>query len=114
MVGTMQQQPRRRAVALALALAFFSSGCAEEVALPNDADAELQSGADVFRARCSSCHGADGGGAIGPALVGIDGRLDEAQQRLVITEGRKAMPSFASTLSDADIDAIIRYMSEIL
>lgn len=114
MVGAMHQQPRRCAVALVLALTLVLSACADEVTLPADADPELLSGAEVFRARCSSCHGADGGGSIGPGLQGVEERLDDAEQRLVIMEGRKAMPSFKDVLSEAEIDAVVRYAREIL
>ncbi len=114
MLGAMQQQRRRRAVAIAIATTLFLSGCAEEVGLPADADPELRSGADVFRARCSSCHGADGGGAIGPTLRDIEERLDDDAQRSVVVTGRNAMPGFGNTLSEADIDAVVRYTREIL
>lgn len=90
------------------------SGCAQEIELPANADPELRSGADVYRARCSSCHGADGGGAIGPALSNIDDRLDSEAQRSVVVDGRRSMPSFGATLSEADIDAVVRYTREIL
>lgn len=89
-------------------------GCADEIELPANADPELRAGADVFRARCASCHGADGGGAIGPALSDIDARLDREAQRAVVVDGRNAMPSFSATLSEADIDAVVRYTREIL
>jgi mono/diheme cytochrome c family protein len=101
-------------VAFVLTVVTLFSSCAQEVGLPADADPELRAGADVFRARCSSCHGADGGGAIGPSLREIESRLDDDAQRVVVVEGRKTMPAFGNSLSDADIDAVVRYTSEIL
>lgn len=90
------------------------SSCAQEVPLPDNADPELRSGSEVFRQKCASCHGVDGGGALGPSLQAIDERLELEEQRAVLLAGRKAMPSFANTLSDTDIDAVLRYTREIL
>lgn len=114
MLVAMQQQRRRHAVAVAFAATMLLSSCAQEAELPADADPELRAGADVFRARCASCHGADGGGAIGPGLRDIEARLDDDGQREVVVAGRKTMPSFGNVLSDADIDAVVRYTREIL
>ncbi len=101
-------------VAAVAAALLFATGCAEEITLPPDADAELRAGADVYRARCSSCHGADGGGGLGPSLADIDDRLDDAEQRAVVVEGRGTMPAFSNVLSESDIDAVVRYTREIL
>jgi len=97
-----------------MTLAILLSGCAKEVTLPADADAELRSGADIYRSRCASCHSADGSGALGPSLLNVGDQLDSAGQREVVVNGRKAMPAFGATLSEADVDAVIRYTREIL
>ena len=114
MVGAMRDRRRQLAFVVATLVSLLFSGCASEVALPADADPELRTGAEVFRARCSSCHGADGGGAIGPSLSEIETRLDDDAQRAVVVTGRNTMPSFGSTLSESDIDAVVRYTREIL
>ena len=44
----------------------------------------------------------------------LETRLSDAEQRDVITNGRKAMPRFGETLTDEEIDAIVRYSREIL
>lgn len=114
MLGMMRDLRHRWLVALVLASTALFSSCAQEVGLPADADAELRAGADVYRSRCSSCHGADGGGAIAPSLGDIESRLDDAEQRSVVVNGQKSMPAFANSLSEADIDAVVRYVREIL
>lgn len=114
MVGAMQDQRRQLAFVVVLLMGLLFSACASEVALPADVDPELRAGADVYRARCASCHGADGGGAIGPSLGEIETRLDDDAQRDVVVTGLNTMPSFGNTLSRSDIDAVVRYTREIL
>lgn len=114
MMHRMRDRRYRWVVVVVLTVVTLLSACAQEVALPADADPELRAGADVYRARCSSCHGADGGGAIGPSLQEIESRLDDAGQRAAVVEGKNSMPAFGTTLSEADIDAVVRYTREIL
>ena len=80
-------------------------------------DPALATGREVWTGRCSRCHGGDGGGGAGPKLN--DGRLlrdfpDPAEQAEVIRKGRKGMPSFGDKLSDAEIQAVVRYTREVL
>ncbi len=77
--------------------------------LPSDA-----SGSEVFGTICARCHGKDLAGGIGPAL----GSGSEAAQmtdefyRFTIIHGLGRMPSFRSTLSDEQIDRVIRYIRQ--
>ena len=69
-------------------------------------------GAAVYANRCASCHGSDGGGALGPQLS--DGRAAQrfpniADQIGVIADGRGGMPAFGSRLSEAEIKAVAEY-----
>ena len=70
-------------------------------------------GAAIYSERCSTCHGADGGGSIGPALA--DGRMvtrfpDAADQIEVVTVGRGQMPSFSDRGLTADeIAAVVEF-----
>ncbi len=68
-----------------LALALLSSGlvasalragpkAAQDSPTANPAAEDLQ-GKQAFEARCSTCHGLDGGGAMGPNIQGIPFRL---------------------------------------
>lgn len=105
---------RRRLIAVSLTvLALMVTGCGESVVLPDDADAELISGFDIYRARCATCHGQTGGGGLGKPLVAIEDRLSEEEQQTVISEGRNRMPRFDGILSDSDIKAVIRFTREI-
>lgn len=60
---------------LAIAVALF-------IVVPNLSWAQ---GADVYKAKCAMCHGADGAGKIGPALKGT--KLTEAQVADLLTKG---------------------------
>ena len=100
-------------LAVAAAVVIGASGCSEGVTLPDDADEELVLGHEVYRQRCARCHGASGGGGLGPGLAGIEDRLDDAGQLDVVVNGRKAMPRFDSTLTESEIRAVVRYTREI-
>jgi mono/diheme cytochrome c family protein len=80
-------------------------------------DPVLATGREVWTDRCARCHGGAGGGGAGPRIN--DGRLQrdfadpEAQAELV-REGRKGMPSFEGKISEAEIDAVVRYTREVI
>jgi mono/diheme cytochrome c family protein len=75
---------------------------------------EAEVAAELFADNCSGCHGADGGGGIGPSLQGIEERLTEEQQTAVIADGRGGMPQFGSRLTETQIAFLVRYTRELL
>jgi mono/diheme cytochrome c family protein len=91
------------------------AGAAAAVAQPA-ASPPSQSGLDVealFASTCGFCHG-DGGRAAGkgPQLMGTQ-RTDEFLRDRIKNGKEGAMPAFGQMLSDADIDAIIRYIRDL-
>jgi mono/diheme cytochrome c family protein len=69
-------------------------------------------GARLFAANCSSCHGATGGGGIGPQLSGgkvVQDFPDAAAEIQFVTDGRDGMPAFGSSLSAAEIAQVVDY-----
>jgi mono/diheme cytochrome c family protein len=69
-------------------------------------------GAKLFAANCATCHGAGGGGGIGPQLS--DMRVvrqypDEADEIKVVSGGRSGMPAFGSRLSTDEIKLVVEY-----
>jgi mono/diheme cytochrome c family protein len=69
-------------------------------------------GAKIFAASCASCHGADGGGGIGPRLAGgaAQKRFPHVEDQVTfVSEGSGAMPSFGSRLSPAEIREVVQY-----
>lgn len=69
-------------------------------------------GAEVFAGNCAGCHGASGGGGVGPALGGgavVEAYPDPADQIEVITNGRSGMPAFGGDLTPEEIEAVTDY-----
>lgn len=82
-----------------------------ETTIPGEGGLVAQ-GDGVYSAKCAVCHGADLGGAVGPALGAgsvVAGQDDETI-RTVIVEGRASMPAWAGVLSAEEIDAVIAYL----
>jgi mono/diheme cytochrome c family protein len=78
--------------------------------MPAATPEELALGGAAFVRVCAGCHGAQGAGAIGP---GIAARTDTALVADIIRTGQGAMPALASALSDAEINAIPKYISRL-
>jgi mono/diheme cytochrome c family protein len=76
--------------------------------------ADDATGQEIYLQLCSNCHGDDLGGALGPGLgAGTDAaREPDEFLRITITDGRGRMPSFKSSLSDAQVELLIGYMRE--
>jgi mono/diheme cytochrome c family protein len=68
-------------------------------------------GAAIYRANCAACHGADGGGRLGPQLADrVASRYpDPAAEIVVVTGGRGGMPSFSARLTPEQIAAVVDY-----
>jgi cbb3-type cytochrome c oxidase subunit III len=70
-------------------------------------------GKSIFTSNCASCHTlADAGtsGTIGPNLD--QAKPDEALVKQRVTNGMGVMPSFKGKLTDAQIDAVAKYVSQ--
>ena len=79
---------------------------------PVPAAGTAETGAAIFATRCASCHGADGGGSFGPALgagVAVGRFPDAADEVAVVANGRGSMPSFADSLTEEQIAAVVEY-----
>lgn len=114
MVTRVAGRASRLVITVALVTASVTGACASEPGLPPDAAPELVLGQEIYRSRCQSCHGRSGGGGIGPSVRDIENRLDDVEQRALIVQGRNNMPRFESVLSGEEIDAVVRYVREIL
>lgn len=112
-------RPRWLVALPVVALPLLTAACAQDdpPEVPAGADAALEEGRDIWADSCARCHGADGGGGSGVKLS--DGRAEELHPEIetmieVISDGRGAMPSFSSSLDPDEIEAVARYVREVL
>jgi mono/diheme cytochrome c family protein len=90
---------------------FFAAAFLFILSLPARAD----TGAALYKAKCASCHGADGGGntPVGKSLKLRDLSLSEVQKlsdgelTKVIADGKGKMPGFAKKLSADQIKSLV-------
>jgi len=72
---------------------------------------DLQRGKQTFESTCSTCHGLDGGGAMGPNIQGIPFRLGVDAVTNVIKNGMAGgMPAFGSQLDAQQIRQVVGYL----
>jgi putative heme-binding domain-containing protein len=69
-------------------------------------------GKQLFGQRCSTCHGLDAGGAMGPNIQGLPFRLGADVVKGIIKNGMGGggMPAFAGQLDDTQIEQIVDYL----
>ncbi len=79
------------------------------------------SGADLYKAKCAMCHGADGAGATpagkamktpsfsSPELL----KLSEAEMIAATKSGKGKMPAYAGKLTDAQIKETVSYVKTL-
>ena len=111
-------------LAVMTSFVFTSSACGisaspEIPAGPNgEIDPELAIGRTAWSKHCSNCHGSAGQGGRGKQLNnGEIFKLYPENDALlgVISKGKgQSMPGFQSTLSPKEINAVSRYIREIL
>ena len=77
------------------------------------AGAAATSGKDIFSANCGSCHtlaAAGTSGTVGPNLDDLKPSLARAERQ--VTNGGAIMPAFKGKLTDAQIKAVAKYVSD--
>ncbi|UOF89703.1 c-type cytochrome [Fodinisporobacter ferrooxydans] len=86
-----------------------SSGKAAAGALVNTNDP----GAKIFGQTCAGCHGADLKGAVGPKLLGIGKKFDEAKLEAIIKKGFPPNMPAGGTLTDPNqIKQVAHWLSQ--
>lgn len=78
--------------------------------------------AAVYKAKCASCHGADGAGQtpIGKKMNLRDLRAPEVQKQTdadltkIIADGKNKMPAYKTKLTAAEIKGLIDYMRALV
>jgi cytochrome c6 len=76
--------------------------------------------AATFRTKCAMCHGPDGGGSeVGKSMNVPDLRsqtvqkLPDAELAQIISDGKGGMPPFKSSLSEAQIHALVSHIRSL-
>ena len=108
---------RRAIVHAPLALLVAAAVSCGASAPAAEGDPQLVLGRQVFTSRCATCHAPNGAGGVGPKLAGgavVAKYPNAADQRVVIANGRNGMPKWSGILTDAEIDAVVRYTREKL
>jgi len=118
------------ALLLSFSLSVYSQDTAEEAAVPASVGADAAKGKELFNANCAACHKLDAK-ATGPALRGVADKYDkewlykwvknssdliksgDAQAIKVFEENGKVPMTAFPQLSNADIDNILAYTSEV-
>ncbi|MEZ5985387.1 MAG: cytochrome c [Hyphomonas sp.] len=71
-------------------------------------------GDEIYSTLCAGCHMPEGEGAVGggmyPALAGNEKLEYPDYAVFIVLNGYKAMPSFAHTLSDEQVAAVVNYL----
>ncbi len=75
-------------------------------------------GADTYKAKCASCHGA--AGTPNPAMAKSMGLKDlgsaevqkqsDAELKATVDKGKNKMPAFNGKLTDAQIDEVVKFI----
>ena len=110
-------EPRRLPAGLAIGAALVVvASLAAAATAPAGSDPQFAEGRALFTGGatppCAICHtlkDAGASGAVGPSLDDL--QPDEARVIAAVRGGIGAMPSFATTLSEAQIRAVARYVA---
>ena len=76
------------------------------------------SGADVYKAKCAMCHGADGtpSAAMAKSMGIKDFKSDDVQKqsdadlKAAVEKGKGKMPGFSGKLTPAQIDDVVKHI----
>ena len=98
---------------------LLAAGVAVVLTIPNVWAAD-QGTSDLYKAKCQSCHGADGKAtAIGKKLGAKDfqdpdtAKLSDAEMAKIIEQGKNKMPPYKGKLTDDQIKALVSYIKEL-
>jgi len=73
-----------------------------------------RNGEDLYANVCQACHMSDGKGAIGagtyPPLAGDKTLETSGYPVSIVVNGQRAMPSFADTMNDDQVAAVVNYV----
>jgi mono/diheme cytochrome c family protein len=77
----------------------------------NEGGGEASPGAAIFSNSCASCHGADGGGGLGPKLAdAVEKDFPDIEEQIAfVGAGEGTMPAFEGELTPEEIRQVVEY-----
>lgn len=104
-----------KALSIVLLLTMLASACGGGSAATDAAAGNQPASATAtsYIQRCGGCHGAIGSEQAKESLAGV-GTFGPDEIEAKIRAGGTQMPSFDNTLTDTEIDAIVRYVIDNL
>lgn len=75
--------------------------------------ASVTAGGEIFAARCTSCHGANLRGGIGPSLASVGNGQPDAFYVDRVTNGKGGMPAFGDDLAEDEIRSVVDFIRSI-
>jgi cytochrome c6 len=104
-------------IAVVTEIIFFSASVVRADAGQGTAAAAAK---ETFRSKCAMCHGPDGAGSEVGKSMNVPDLGSEAVQKLpdaelvqIISDGKGGMPPFKSSLNEAQIRALVRYVRSL-
>jgi cytochrome c oxidase cbb3-type subunit III len=83
----------------------------QDAPIANPKAEDIEAGKETFETRCSTCHGLDGGGAMGPNVQGAPFRLGAPVVTNTIKNGMSGgMPAFGDQLDATQIQQVVAYL----
>jgi quinoprotein glucose dehydrogenase len=81
------------------------------MAVASDPQASSEHGAELYQARCRVCHGPELKGIAGifPSLIGVTGRVSDADIKKQIRNGKGRMLAFPD-LSEEDLNSLVLFL----
>lgn len=71
----------------------------------------VEQGRQLYSQNCTTCHGADRAGAVGPPLLALESHLNFNDFQQVVVTGRGEMPAFQH-LEEKDLQNLYRFLSK--
>jgi quinoprotein glucose dehydrogenase len=105
----MIQLRRARILILGTAILMYLQGTG--AALAADPQSSREHGAELYKTRCSLCHGPELKGVVPmfPSLIGVTGRVSDADIKKQIRNGKGRMLPFPD-LSDDDLNSLVLFL----
>lgn len=104
---------KKSALALIFGSALFLAACGGDDS-SSGGETEQLSGEKLVQQNCTTCHGGNlEGRGNTPALNDVGGRLSADEIKEIVTNGTSGgMPPYGKNFEEAEIDEIVKYLSE--